>query len=229
MAQFVTSLRLHPENGTYVRVLDLSRLKPGIIGQDAKDSQGQDEDGHSRHHRRHRRRSTNASLNLPPTTPTSTISDDDGATNASLKDDASSTGDFEDLALAGWRDWRYRNEPLYSSPLLNSFKLKKVVSRSSSITSTSSGNSTGVHSARRQRSNSSVASITTSIMSSIYNTSHVSLSSTTSNNSNGYMSSGSNLSRVSTASSLKKSSTKFQYGISTEAKTDVGYNFVFVV
>lgn len=208
VAQFVTSLRLHPENGTYVRVLDLSRLKPGIIGQDAKDSQGQDEDGHSRHHRRHRRRSTNASLNLPPTTPTSTISDDDGATNASLKDDASSTGDFEDLALAGWRDWRYRNEPLYSSPLLNSFKLKKVVSRSSSITSTSSGNSTGVHSARRQRSNSSVASITTSIMSSIYNTSHVSLSSTTSNNSNGYMSSGSNLSRVSTASSLKKSSTQ---------------------
>ncbi|CAI4055799.1 hypothetical protein SKDZ_02G3090 [Saccharomyces kudriavzevii ZP591] len=204
VAQFVTSIRLHPDNGAYVKVLDLSHLKPGLIGQDSKVSLGLDEDGRSRRHRRHRGRSTNASLSLPPATPTSTISNDDDLNNISVKDDISSTSEFEDLALAGWRDWRYRNEPLYSSPLLNSFKLKKVVSRSSSITSTSSGNSTGVHSTRRQRSNSSVASITTSIMSSIYNTSHVSLSSTTSNTSNGNMSSGSNLSRVSTAGSLKK-------------------------
>lgn len=208
VAQFVTSLRLHPDNGAYVKVLDLSHLKPGIIGQDSKDSQGLDDDGHSRRHRRRRRRSTNTSLNLPPATPTSTISNEDDANSGLIKDDASNGSEVEDLALAGWRDWRYRNEPLYSSPLLNSFKLKKVVSRSSSITSTSSGNSTGVHSTRRQRSNSSVASITTSIMSSIYNTSHVSLSSTTSNTSNGNISSGSNLSRVSTAGSLKKASAK---------------------
>ncbi|KAF4002175.1 F-box protein [Saccharomyces cerevisiae] len=186
----------------------ITHLKPGIIGQDSKDSQGLDDDGHSRRHRRRRRRSTNTSLNLPPATPTSTISNEDDANSGLIKDDASNGSEVEDLALAGWRDWRYRNEPLYSSPLLNSFKLKKVVSRSSSITSTSSGNSTGVHSTRRQRSNSSVASITTSIMSSIYNTSHVSLSSTTSNTSNGNISSGSNLSRVSTAGSLKKASAK---------------------
>lgn len=149
VAQFVTSLRLHPENGRYVRTLDLSRLKNGLIAQDTGDD-------------------TSADFADPQ--------------SSSDSEDA----DYE-YALASWRDWRYRHDSLYGAAALNSYNLKKVVSRASSISSqaTSSGHSStsagngapGLH-PRGHRSNSSVSSFTSSIMSSLQNTSHLSLVST---------------------------------------------------
>ncbi|QLL32598.1 hypothetical protein HG536_0D01200 [Torulaspora globosa] len=153
VAQFVTSLRLHPENGMYVRTLDLSRLKNGLVAQDTDDDPSRD------------------------------------------FTDPQSSSDMEDAdyeyALASWRDWRYRHDSLYGAAALNSYNLKKVVSRASSISSqaTSSGisSASGGHGhcstasslhPRGHRSNSSVSSFTSSIMSSLQNSSHLSLVST---------------------------------------------------
>lgn len=169
VAQFVTSLRMHPENGRYVKILDLSHLKNGLVTEDDQEE-------------------TNGS--------NSNFLYAEGLPD-SLFDDT----DYE-FALAGWRDWRYRHDPLYGAAILNSFNLKKVVSRSSSISSqitsstvsspgpgmatatntqSYSSSATGTNS-RRHRSNSSVSSFTSSIMSSFHNNSHLSLASTTSTN-----------------------------------------------
>lgn len=169
VAQFVTSLRMHPENGRYVKILDLSHLKNGLVTEDDEEE-------------------TNGS--------NSNFLYAEGLPD-SLFDDT----DYE-FALAGWRDWRYRHDPLYGAAILNSFNLKKVVSRSSSISSqitsstvsspgpgmttatntqSYSSSATGSNS-RRHRSNSSVSSFTSSIMSSFHNNSHLSLASTASTN-----------------------------------------------
>ncbi|QLQ79474.1 hypothetical protein HG537_0C01210 [Torulaspora globosa] len=149
VAQFVTSLRLHPENGRYVRTLDLSRLKNGLIVQDTGDDPSRD------------------------------LADPQSCSD--LED-----SDYE-YALASWRDWRYRHDSLYGAAALNSYNLKKVVSRASSVSSqatssgfssTSGGNGPPSLHPRAHRSNSSVSSFTSSIMSSLQNTSHLSLTST---------------------------------------------------
>lgn len=174
VAQFVTSLRIHSENGRYVKILDLSHLKNGLVTDDDSETNGP---------------TSNSNSNF-------LYANADGLPDA-LFDDT----DYE-FALAGWRDWRYRHDPLYGATILNSFNLKKVVSRSSSISSqvtsstvsspgagmttttntqSYSSSATGTNS-RRHRSNSSVSSFTSSIMSSFHNNSHVSLASTTSTN-----------------------------------------------
>lgn len=174
VAQFVTSIRLHPENGTYVKSLDLSKLKSGLITAETEngnttaataDETGATTPGNA------------AESNFPTLTTTQT----QGTTNSSspVNDELK-----QDLAYASWRDWRYRNEPLYSSPLLSTFNLKRVNSRSSSIHSNSSGLTNSGNNARRHRSNSSVSSFTSSIMSSLYTTPHISLSTTTSSGQN---------------------------------------------
>lgn len=158
VAQFVTSVRLHPENGKYVRKLDLSQLRNGLISQEPDNN------------------STDLLSN------SQTLSDPEAV-------------DYE-FALAGWRDWRYRHDTLYGAAALNSYNLKRVVSRASSICSqaTSSGVSStvagnnGNHCStasssprpRGHRSNSSVSSFTSSVMSSLHNNSHLSLVTTSS-------------------------------------------------
>lgn len=156
VAQFVTSLRLYPENGKYVRVLDLSQLKNGLI---VEESHSEEDEGSLRH---------------------------------SLTD--SSLDDTFEYAFAGWRDWRHRHDPLYGATALNSYNLKRIASRSSSISSqtpptslspnfgnphNSTSNSVSPR-ARGHRSNSSVSSFTSSIMSSLQNNSHISLVTTSS-------------------------------------------------
>ncbi|CCF58465.1 hypothetical protein KAFR_0E03130 [Kazachstania africana CBS 2517] len=129
VAQFVTSLRLHPENGNYVKYLDLSDLKNGLILRESKNK---------------------------------TIVNADDA----VEEDDDNDEPLKELAYASWRDWRFRNDPLYSSPILNCYNLKKVSSRSSSVSSASTTFESNLN-IKRLRSNSSVSSFTSNIMSSI--------------------------------------------------------------
>lgn len=240
VAQFVTSIRLHPENGLLVKNLDLSNLKNGLILQEIDNNTNTSTitNNSLAHFRTH---STSRILNNNNNNNTQ-IGDDERDPNLTETDtnNNNNTSDIQleplhDIAYAGWRDWRYRNDPLYSSPVLNSYNLKRVVSHSSSIYSNSSdltvnsvansastnnnnqslfnsnnnmsntsinntltlthnsnnnnnnsntNTNTNSNNNRRIRSNSSVSSITSSIMSSFQNTSHISLNSTyTSNNS----------------------------------------------
>lgn len=167
IGQFITSLRLHPENGAHVKVLDLSALQNGLIGKQASGgytSSYDDEEANENDDRETKNTAASDSENYP-------VDEDD--TNY-------------EVALAGWRDWRHRNDPFYGATFLNSYNLKKVVSRSSSIssqlsssTATSQPGNSMTH-ARKHRSNSSVSSFTSSIMSSFQNASHVSLATTSS-------------------------------------------------
>lgn len=180
VAQFVTSVRLHPENGKYVRNLDLSQLRNGLI------TEGTEEDA------------ANGT-----------------GTTQSFHDPEDANYQF---ALAGWRDWRYRHDSLYGAAALNSYNLKKVVSRGSSVSSQgtssgiSSGNVANGHCStasspphpRGHRSNSSVSSLTSSIMSSLQNNSHLSLVSTSSTANDAHSSS---LTRSGIASGLTRRNT----------------------
>ncbi|KAG0664094.1 hypothetical protein C6P45_000708 [Maudiozyma exigua] len=167
VAQFVTSLRLHPENGTLVKSLDLSHLKNGVI---PKPTSSEDE-----------------STNKEDNTSVRMIGPDY----------------FDDnIAFAGWRDWRHRND---SPMVLNSYNMKRALSRTSSISSMNSSNGNSIitnspltndsRSRGRTRSSSSVSSITSSIMSTFQNGS---------NNGNGLQSSSiSTLSNPSSRSSSR--------------------------
>ena len=193
VAQFVTSLRLHPENGNLVKVLDLSNLKNGLIFQEEEDSIGES------NHNNNDNNSNNIEQNDNGVLPNET-----GRSNNNTNNNNSEP--ISGIAYAGWRDWRYRNDPLYSSPILNSYTVKRVVSRSSSIhsnssifTSLSNGSITSINTSsstrndlfsnnntlhsisNRVRSNSSVSSITSSIMSTFQNASHLSLTSSNGN------------------------------------------------
>lgn len=185
VAQFVTSLRLHPENGILVKRLNLSNLKNGLIIKDITEQSTDNIDNNIEN---------DIENNID------NVDDDTTTVNEPIKD----------IAYAGWRDWRYRNDPLYSSPILNSYTAKRIVSSSSSIhsnnmsnfaTSTNgsgtsintsnstkndntSNSTTQQNTSNRTRSNSSVSSITSSIMSSFQNTSHLSLTSSNYNYSN---------------------------------------------
>lgn len=141
VAQFVTSLRLHPENGVLVKSLDLSHLKNGIIPK--------------------------------PTTPEDESNNKEDITSAPMIGPEV----FDDnIAFAGWRDWRHRND---SPMVLNSYNMKRALSRTSSISSMNSSNGNSImtnspltndsRSRGRTRSSSSVSSITSSIMSTFQN------------------------------------------------------------
>ncbi|SCV03150.1 LAME_0H08108g1_1 [Lachancea meyersii CBS 8951] len=167
VAQFVTSIRIHPENGLHVRHLNLSTLKNGII------------EGH-RCHAEHRcgfeqerisaRRRTSARDVLEEADEDQ--SSDTEAGGATIERSESPIDeDLPDIALAGWRDWRYRFDPLYGNQMLSCHNvLRKVSSRPSSIHSTGTNSTSTASGGRRShRSNSSVTSFTTSIISPFYN------------------------------------------------------------
>lgn len=195
VAQFVTSVRTNPQNGAYVRVLDLSNLKNGVISE----------------------KSSGMANNTANTIATAADSPDFDLSNVitgrsratsvtSLNSVPSgvstNNASGKEVAYAGWRDWRYRHDPLYSSPLMNSYNSKRTLSRTPSLKSSSSSSSLTLFpnllskdgnsnsstdnkssdgssgTFKRTRSNSSVSSITNSIMSSLYNGSHVSLNTT---------------------------------------------------
>lgn len=181
VAQFVTSLRLHPENGKYVKNLDLSRLNNGLIVDESEANEGALE----------------------------SLQRADSLTESAFDEDY-------EYALAGWRDWRHRHDPLYGSTALNSFNSKNVASRSSSISSQSpsaSPNFGNLHAfptsgsprTRGHRSNSSSSSFTSSIMSSLQNNSHVSLVTTSSGSNSGGHSVNPSMPDLSGAMSRRKS------------------------
>ncbi|SCU91691.1 LAMI_0E06876g1_1 [Lachancea mirantina] len=172
VAQFVTCLRLHPENGLHVRCIDLSSLKNGLI-EDRKtgcEESLSDED----------------ETQTGPPSPEASIDerdeDDVDSTEGNVEEgtatqtnetaDSSAENDgLPSYALAGWRDWRYRFDPLYGNQMLNSYNaLKRCNSRASSVISSS----TGAPSRRAHRSNSSVSSFTNSLMTSFYNSTSLS-------------------------------------------------------
>ncbi|SCU95084.1 LANO_0E09208g1_1 [Lachancea nothofagi CBS 11611] len=169
-AQFVTTLRLHPQNGLLVRQLDLSMLKNGLIEEGCKSKA--DKHCRSGDERIPARRRTSARdiLEEADEDETEDMEEDSGVADPEraltpIEDD------LPDIALAGWRDWRYRFDPLYGNQMLTcNNAMRKVNSRPSSINSNGTG-STGIGPGcrRSHRSNSSVTSFTTTIMSSFYN------------------------------------------------------------
>ncbi|CAR23571.1 Cos111p [Lachancea thermotolerans CBS 6340] len=178
VAQFVTCLRVHPQNGLLVRHLDLSMLKNGVI----EDQSGSfDDDEHSVGETRIpvRRRSTADSVLEEGDEEDDENERNSNRANGELERATTPVADdLPDIAWAGWRDWRYRFDPLYGNQLLSCCRtLKRVSSRSSSIHSngtTGTGSASGYGLRRSHRSNSSVSSFTSSIMSSIYNSSSLS-------------------------------------------------------
>ncbi|KAK5960818.1 Cos111p PWA37_002257 [Arxiozyma heterogenica] len=205
VAQFVTSLRLHPENGYFVKVLKLSDLQNGLIFKE-DDNEDEEEVVGNINDSNNESGDGNDDQNNVEGDNNGTALNEAGRNNNNNNNSINNTNNsepFSDIAYAGWRDWRYRNDPLYSSPVLNSYTVKRIVSRSSSIhsnsslfTSLSNGSvismntsastrnepsgshiDTSQNTANRARSNSSVSSITSSIMSTFQNASHLSLTS----------------------------------------------------
>lgn len=195
VAQFVTSIRTNPQNGLYVRELDLSKLKNGSLNGKSISNTGVVAD------------SPDVDEYNPMRTRTGSVTSFTSVTSTANSNTALSiTTNNKDVALAGWRDWRYRHDPLYSSPVLNSYNAKRTVSRAPSIKSSHSSSSLTLfpglkskesfaqlsegkssdngNNGKRQRSNSSVSSITNSLMSSLYNGSHISLNTTLSGSDN---------------------------------------------
>ncbi|CEP61926.1 Cos111p LALA0_S04e03796g [Lachancea lanzarotensis] len=187
VAQFVTSLRVHPNNGLHVRHLDLSTLKNGLL------------DGQRNHFEQYRsseeervpaRRRSSARDVLEEADEDHDSDTEPGGT-AVERSDTVLDEDLPDIALAGWRDWRFRFDPLYGNQLLSCYNvLRKVSSRPSSIHSAGASSTTGASATRRShRSNSSVTSFTTSIMSPFYNSPSLSslslIPTSESNNGNG--------------------------------------------
>ncbi|SCU88118.1 LAFA_0E10836g1_1 [Lachancea sp. 'fantastica'] len=167
VAQFVTSLRVHPENGLHVRHLDLSTLKNGLLdGQNGHFEQSRN----SVEERVPTRRRSSARDVLEEADEDHDSDTDPGGTGIE-RSDTLLDEDLPDIALAGWRDWRFRFDPLYGNQLLSCHNvLRKVSSRPSSINSTGANSTGGASATRRShRSNSSVTSFTTSIMSPFYN------------------------------------------------------------
>ena len=170
-AQFVTNLRLHPENGLLVRCLDLSKLKNGVI----EGSAGQfDEDDNEEDIRISSHRGNTAEDVLEETNEEDGEQEINNSVDAGLERAATPVDDdLPDIAWAGWRDWRYRFDPLYGNQMLSCHKsLKRVSSRSSSVHSTGTGGAGTVPAyglRKAHRSNSSVSSFTSSIMSTFYN------------------------------------------------------------
>ncbi|CCH62636.1 hypothetical protein TBLA_0H03550 [Henningerozyma blattae CBS 6284] len=170
LAQFVTSIRQNPENGLLVKTLDLSSLKPGLV--------------------------TTSSAVTTPITSDDELSPINSANSNSSTNVASSSANLKidnDIAYAGWRDWRLRTDPLYSSPLLNTMNLKRV---SSNTNNSSVSNSTSNSSTPKRNRSSSVTSFMSSLHPSISHSENIlgsatpsssspsSVSPTTPNNSN---------------------------------------------
>ncbi|SCU84966.1 LADA_0D04940g1_1 [Lachancea dasiensis] len=177
VAQFVTSLRVSPKNGLLVRHINLSELRNGLMDgcRDNANEQSRSEDEHR------------FAREIAPTREILQEEREDGFDDDDQREGTDVNGDrhdpesgrvltqieedLPDVALAGWRDWRYRYDPLYGNHLLSCHNnLRKVASRSSSIHSTAT-TGTGANTKRSHRSNSSVSSFTSSIMSSFYNSS----------------------------------------------------------
>ncbi|SCW03585.1 LAFE_0G13718g1_1 [Lachancea fermentati] len=193
-AQFVTCLRLHPENGLLLRVLDLSRLKSGLIEEAKEDDDEEEEedeaeedegdeqewnnDERDEQERRGRRMANDNVLQEENEEDAAEEGQELRLTEGThLERESTPTDDdLPGIAWAGWRDWRFRFDPLYGSQMLNSYyNLKRSSSRSSSITSTGTAAASTVPMSRRaHRSNSSVSSFTSSIMSSFYNSTSLS-------------------------------------------------------
>ena len=212
VAQFVTSLRLHPENGNLVKILKLSDLQNGLI---FKEHDNEDEEEGASDMDESLSEGDNDEQNNIEENGNGVAPNENGRNN---NNNVNNSEPLSDIAYAGWRDWRYRNDPLYSSPVLNSYTVRRIVSRSSSIHSNSSvftslsngsiismntsvstrnepsnnnNSDTPQNTSNRVRSNSSVSSITSSIMSTFQNTSHISLtSSPLVNNTNGNFNKG---------------------------------------
>lgn len=202
VAQFVTSLRLHPENGYLVKVLKLSDLQNGLIFKE-NDNKDEEEVADEVDEPNNEGDNNNDDQDNVADNDNEVAPNEISRNNNSSINNANNSEPFSNIAYAGWRDWRYRNDPLYSSPVLNSYIVKRIVSRSSSIhsnsslfTSLSNGSiismntsastrselfstniDTSQNATNRARSTSSVSSITSSIMSTFQNASHLSLTS----------------------------------------------------
>ncbi|KAH3902187.1 uncharacterized protein SCODWIG_01643 [Saccharomycodes ludwigii] len=115
VAQLVTSLRSHPDNGKLVRVIDFSNLQNGEI----------------------------------KISPAPSTNKNNNTNNASAESSSSCPSqDSTNLAYAGWRDWRLRNDPLYNP--------NKLTTVSSTSNTNGAGNNLSI---RRTRTNSIASSI----------------------------------------------------------------------
>ncbi|AET37428.1 Cos111p Ecym_1178 [Eremothecium cymbalariae DBVPG len=141
VGQFVTSIRLNPESAKLVKQLDLSQLRNGLIEDDCQKTEIITQPSNRLAERR--------------------------TSNVDLREVVESDAPLPDVALATWRDWRLRFDPLYSSPILNSYNLKRIRYSNTGIGPTTSIGTSGQRKTRR-----SYYSISSTISSSLHPRSH---------------------------------------------------------
>ncbi|CAK9435923.1 uncharacterized protein LODBEIA_P05420 [Lodderomyces beijingensis] len=138
LAQFITILRLNPEVGQYVKTIDLSNIKPGF-DEDALDDDNQiiemeeeiANEANNNHNNDHNNNQVNNRLN-----------------SQILMSSSNASGDAK--VLAGWRDWKYKNNPLYTVHPVPTSALTKIASNSQvSVLSSKSNSSQKSSSSKR--------------------------------------------------------------------------------
>ncbi|KAK6461034.1 hypothetical protein DFJ63DRAFT_336950 [Scheffersomyces coipomensis] len=118
-AQFISYLRLNSEIGQYIKTIDLSNIKPGY-DEDAEENNNVNNQNH------------NIEIDFQEVNHSN---EDLHNTNSRDQDEF-----INDKILAGWRDWKFKNNPLYSiHPVGTSMSLTKISSNSQiSVVSTTS-------------------------------------------------------------------------------------------
>ncbi|CCE65514.1 hypothetical protein TPHA_0L01610 [Tetrapisispora phaffii CBS 4417] len=167
VGQLVTSLRLYPENGKLIKILNLSKLKNGLVSATITTDDAAAVDTEQP--------VADAEEPQLQNVESQELNTSDGTTFVQVQKEDNTI----DIVLATWRDWKHRNDPLYGLATMNSSPLKKINSTASlppsSLTTTHTNsaphNSTMTQSTssttfQRLRSNSSTSSISNSIISS---------------------------------------------------------------
>ncbi|EDK42363.1 hypothetical protein LELG_00541 [Lodderomyces elongisporus NRRL YB-4239] len=142
LAQFVTYLRCNPEVGQYVLTIDLSDIKPGL--DENEESAIREADEHNQNHNHNNNHNNNHNIN--GVGEGANANEAENIPNPSLS--SASTKPFgHNRVLAGWRDWKFKNNPLYTvhpAPLMkiaSSSQISVVSSKSNSSHKSSSSSS----------------------------------------------------------------------------------------
>ncbi|KAK6205215.1 uncharacterized protein RJT21DRAFT_129390 [Scheffersomyces amazonensis] len=138
-AQFITYLRLNSEIGYYVKSIDLSTIKPGY-DEDAEENINTNNDYNNQGQNQLNHPHQNVEIDFQDLNHSN---DDLHNTHSRDQDDF-----IHDKILAGWRDWKFKNNPLYSiHPMAPSMSLTKISSNSQiSVISNSSSHKSSYNS-----------------------------------------------------------------------------------
>jgi len=124
-AQFVSYLRLNSSVGQYVKTIDLSCIKPGY-DEDAEENDDQEEE-------------------------VADPNNEEGENTAVNIRDRDLSQLFKKKALAGWRDWKFKSNPLYTVHPYPSGHLTKIASNSQFLTTSNKSSSSQKSSSSAKR------------------------------------------------------------------------------